>query len=88
MKYYSAIKWKEIESVEVMWIDLEPVTQSEVNQEKLFLLLYEVHDPLMLLLHHQQHLWSVLSLLTFSVLFKEHLILIFLPIVFKMQLVT
>ena len=56
MKYYSAIKWKEIESVEVMWIDLEPVTQSEVNQEKLFLLLYEVHDPLMLLLHHQQHL--------------------------------
>ena len=56
MKYYSAIKWKEIESVEVMWIDLEPVTQSEVNQEKLFLLLYEVHDPLMLLFHHQQHL--------------------------------
>ena len=56
MKYYSAIKWKEIESVEVMWMDLEPVTQSEVNQEKLFLLLYEVHDPLMLLLHHQQHL--------------------------------
>ena len=56
MKYYSAIKWKEIESVEVMWMDLESVTQSEVNQEKLFLLLYEVHDPLMLLLHHQQHL--------------------------------
>ena len=56
MEYYSAIEWKEIESVEVLWMDIEPFTQSEVNQEKLFLLRYEVHDPMMPLLHHQQHL--------------------------------
>ena len=59
-EYYSAINKNEMMPFAEMQMDLEPVTQSEVNQEKLFLLLYEVHDPLMLLLHHQQHLWSVL----------------------------
>ena len=32
--YYSAIKRKEFESVVVRWMNLEPVIQSEVSQEK------------------------------------------------------
>ena len=34
MKYYSAIKRNETESVELKWTDLEPVIQSEVNQKE------------------------------------------------------
>ena len=34
MEYYSAIKRNEIESIEVMWMNLEPVIQSEVSQEE------------------------------------------------------
>ena len=34
MKYYSAIKKNEIESVLMRWIKLEPIIQSEVSQEK------------------------------------------------------
>ena len=33
VEYYTAINRNEIESVEVMWINLEPVTQSEVSQK-------------------------------------------------------
>ena len=33
MEYYSAINRNEFESVEVMWINLEPVIQSEVIQK-------------------------------------------------------
>ena len=34
MKYYSAIKRNEIESTEVVWMDLESVMQSEVIKRK------------------------------------------------------
>ena len=34
MEYYSAIKRNEIELLVVMWMDLEPVIQSEVSQKK------------------------------------------------------
>ena len=34
MKYYSAIKRKEFESVLVRWMNLEPITQSEVSQKE------------------------------------------------------
>ena len=34
MKYYSATKRNETESVEVMWMNPEPVIQSEVCQEE------------------------------------------------------
>ena len=34
MEYYSAIKKIECESVELRWVHLEPVTQSEVSQKK------------------------------------------------------
>ena len=34
MEYYSAIKRNELESVVVKWMNLEPVTQSEVGKEK------------------------------------------------------
>ena len=33
MEYYSAIKRDEIESVVVMWMNLEPTIQSEVSQK-------------------------------------------------------
>ena len=33
MEYYSAIKWNELESVAVRWMNLEPVGQSEVSQK-------------------------------------------------------
>ena len=33
MEYYLAIKRNEIESVEVMWLNLEPVIQSELSQK-------------------------------------------------------
>ena len=34
MGYYSAIKRKEFESLVMRWINLEPVTQSEVNRKE------------------------------------------------------
>jgi len=34
MEYYSAIKKNEFESVLVRWMKLEPITQSEVSQNK------------------------------------------------------
>ena len=33
MKYYSAVKRNERESVELRWMNLQPVTQSEVSQK-------------------------------------------------------
>ena len=33
VKYYSAIKRNECESVELRWVNLEPVTQTEVSQK-------------------------------------------------------
>ena len=35
MDYYSATKKKKFESVIVMWMNLEPVTQSEVRKRKI-----------------------------------------------------
>ena len=34
MEYYSAMKRKEIESVEVLWMNTEPVIQTELSQKK------------------------------------------------------
>ena len=34
MKYYSAIKWNTFESVLMRWMNLEPITQSEVIQKE------------------------------------------------------
>ena len=34
MEYYSAIKRNKIKSTEVMWMNLEPVIQSEVRKRK------------------------------------------------------
>ena len=34
MEYYSAIKRNEVESVEVMWMNLESVIQSELSQKE------------------------------------------------------
>ena len=34
MEYYSAIQRNKIESVEVMWMKLEPVIQSEVSKKE------------------------------------------------------
>ena len=34
MEYYSTIRRSETESVEVMWMNLESVIQSEVSQKK------------------------------------------------------
>ena len=34
MEYYSAMKRKEIESVEVLWMNPEPVIQTELSQKK------------------------------------------------------
>ena len=34
MEYYSALKRTEFESVELKWMYLEPVTQSEISQKK------------------------------------------------------
>ena len=33
MEYYSAIKRNEFESVELMWMNLEPVIQCEISQK-------------------------------------------------------
>ena len=35
MEYYSAIKRNDIESVEVMWMNLEPVIQSKVRKKQI-----------------------------------------------------
>ena len=34
MEYYSAIKKNKFESVEVRWVNLEPVMQNEVSQKE------------------------------------------------------
>ena len=34
MKYYTTIKRNEFEQVELMWINLKPVIQSEVSQKE------------------------------------------------------
>ena len=34
IEYYSTIKRNEIESVEVRWMNLEPVIQSEISQKE------------------------------------------------------
>ena len=34
MKYYSVIKRNEFDSVLVRWMNLEPITQSEVNKKE------------------------------------------------------
>ena len=34
MEYYSAIKSNEFESVLMRWMNLEPVTQSEISQKE------------------------------------------------------
>ena len=34
VKYYSAIKMKAFESVLMRWMNLKPITQSEVNQKE------------------------------------------------------
>ena len=34
MKYYSAIKKNEFESVLMRWMKLEPITQSEISQKE------------------------------------------------------
>ena len=34
MEYYSAMKRSELESLVVRWMNLEPVTQSEVSQKE------------------------------------------------------
>ena len=34
MEYYSAIKRNEFESVELRWMNLEPVKQNEVSQKE------------------------------------------------------
>ena len=34
MEYYSAMKRNELESLVVRWMNLEPVTQSEVSQKE------------------------------------------------------
>ena len=34
MEYYSMTKRKKLESVELRWVNLEPVTQSDVNQKE------------------------------------------------------
>ena len=39
MKYYSAIKVKEYESILVRWMNLEPVIQSKVNQKNNYCIL-------------------------------------------------
>ena len=45
MEYYSAIKGNEFESVEVRWMNLEPVILSEVNQKNKYhvlMLIYRI----------------------------------------------
>ena len=41
MKYYSAIKVKEYESILVRWMNLEPVIQSEVSQKNKYHILMQ-----------------------------------------------
>ena len=41
MKYYSAIKVKEYESILVRWMNLEPVKQSEVSQKNKYHILMQ-----------------------------------------------
>ena len=34
MEYYSVIRWNAFESVLMRWMNLEPITQSEVSQKE------------------------------------------------------
>ena len=34
MEYYSVIKWDPFESVQMKWMNLEPIIQSEVSQKE------------------------------------------------------
>ena len=43
MEYYSAIKRTEFESVEVRWMNLEPVIQSELNQKNKYHMLMHIY---------------------------------------------
>ena len=43
MEYYSAIKRNEFESVEVRWMNLEPVIQSELNQKNKYHMLMHIY---------------------------------------------
>ena len=43
MEHYSAIKRNEFESVEVRWINLEPVIQSELNQKNKYHMLMHIY---------------------------------------------
>ena len=58
MEYYSAIKRNEIESIEVMWMNLEPVIQSEVSQEE--------KNKYHILTHNMWHLEKQFSSVQFS----------------------
>ena len=37
MEYYSAIKRNTIESIVMRWMNLEPITQTEVSQRKILI---------------------------------------------------
>ena len=43
MEHYSAIKRNEFESVEVRWMNLEPVIQSELNQNNKYHMLMHIY---------------------------------------------
>ena len=43
MEHYSAIKRNEFESVEVRWMNLEPVIQSELNQKNKYQMLMHIY---------------------------------------------
>ena len=43
MEHYSAIKRNEFESVEVRWMNLEPVIQSELNQKNKYHMLMHIY---------------------------------------------
>ena len=34
VEYYSALKWNTFESIPMKWMNLEPITQSEVSQKE------------------------------------------------------
>ena len=43
MEYYSAIKRNETESFVELWVDLEPVSQSEVDQKNKYHVLARIY---------------------------------------------
>ena len=42
MKYYTAIKRNEFEPIELRWINLKPVIQSEVSQKSKYYILTHI----------------------------------------------